>query len=348
MDVRLSAEQQALRKVAAELVDDHAPQSVAELDDAARTARLDAALSESGWRELRVPDEGDRPPASAVETSIVAEELGRGPADVPFLGPTLAAELRRRAAAGPATAHETVLLRSDLSGLVVVEGADTLCTGVAIDARDATSALALARAGHGYDLVSVRVTGALRGRDLTRPAAVVESAPSERPPGAGRRPLSAEDIEAWSAFALALTCADLVGTMRGAVELARSYAAVRHQYGVVIGTFQSVQHMLADAFVSIEGSSSIARHAAWAADALPAGEALPAAAAAKAYCARAAREVCETAIQVHGGIGMTWECLAHVHLRRALLSTQVLGDVGANLARVAAHLKIGGVRDGLR
>ena len=70
---------------------------------------------------------------------------------------------------------------------------------------------------------------------------------------------------------------------------------------------------------------------------------------AKAYCARAARTVCETAIQVHGGIGNTWECLAHVYLRRALLSSDVLGGAGANLARVLDHhgIDIGGAR-GLR
>ena len=72
-----------------------------------------------------------------------------------------------------------------------------------------------------------------------------------------------------------------------------------------------------------------------------------AASAAKAYCARAARSVCETAIQVHGGIGNTWECLAHVFLRRALLSSEVLGGVGPNLARVLATHGIGG-DDGLR
>ena len=78
-----------------------------------------------------------------------------------------------------------------------------------------------------------------------------------------------------------------------------------------------------------------------------AADALAAASAAKAYCARAARAVCETAIQVHGGIGNTWECLAHVYLRRALLSTDVLGGVGPSLARVLAARGIGG-DDGLR
>ena len=135
--------------------------------------------------------------------------------------------------------------------------------------------------------------------------------------------------------------------MRGAVDLARAYALQRHQYGAAIGSFQAVQHMLADAFVLTEGSRSVTLHAAWAVDALPARDALAAGAVAKAYCARAARDVCETSIQVHGGIGNTWECLAHVFLRRALLSADVCGDAPASLARVLAHHGIGG-SDGLR
>ena len=65
------------------------------------------------------------------------------------------------------------------------------------------------------------------------------------------------------------------------------------------------------------------RHAAWAVDELAPAAAIRAAQIAKVYCARAARTVCETAIQVHGGIGNTWECLAHVYLRRALTSTEL-------------------------
>ena len=129
----------------------------------------------------------------------------------------------------------------------------------------------------------------------------------------------------WQSLGLAAACADLVGTMRGALALATEYARERKQYGATIGSFQAVQHLLADAHVATEGSRSIALHAAWAVDALPADDALAACSAAKAYCARAARSVCETSIQVHGGIGNTWECLAHVFLRRALFSTDVLG-----------------------
>jgi alkylation response protein AidB-like acyl-CoA dehydrogenase len=125
--------------------------------------------------------------------------------------------------------------------------------------------------------------------------------------------------------------------MRGAVDLACAYAKQRRQFGVPIGSFQAVQHLLADAHARAEGSESIALYAAWAVDALGAADALAAAAAAKAYCARAAREVCEVAIQVHGGIGNTWECLAHVYLRRALLSIDLLGGIGPSLALVLAR-----------
>ncbi|HVT75441.1 MAG TPA: acyl-CoA dehydrogenase family protein [Acidimicrobiales bacterium] len=136
---------------------------------------------------------------------------------------------------------------------------------------------------------------------------------------------------------LALTSADLVGVMQGATDLAVAYAGERRQYGRPVGAFQAVQHLLADAAVVTEGARSITLHAAWAAGALPADDALAAAAAAKAYCARAARDVCETCIQVHGGIGNTWECLAHLYLRRALTSIDAFGGVGPNLERVLAH-----------
>jgi alkylation response protein AidB-like acyl-CoA dehydrogenase len=160
------------------------------------------------------------------------------------------------------------------------------------------------------------------------------------------RPLAPDAMQRWNALGLSLACADLVGAMRGAVQLATEYAAARRQYGVAIGSFQAVQHLLADAFVQAEGAHSVTLHAAWAVDQLPAADALEAAAVAKAYCTRAARLVCETAIQVHGGIGNTWECSAHLYLRRALLSGELLGGAGASLARVLGHRGIGG-GDGL-
>jgi hypothetical protein len=218
---------------------------------------------------------------------------------------------------------------------------------LAPDAAGTPSALVVVHGPDGWAVGIVALQDADTGIDLTRPVARVRGAGSVIALDGQSRPLADADVAAWHSLGLAATSADLVGVMRGALVLTTDYARERRQYGTPIGSFQAVQHLLADAFVAMEGSSSIALHAAWAVDALPGPEALAAASAAKAYCARAARSVCETAIQVHGGIGNTWECLAHFFLRRALLSTDVLGGVGPNLARVLAARGIG-ADNGLR
>jgi hypothetical protein len=347
MDVRLSPEQVALRDAAALVVDRLGVHGVAELDDTERATKLDAAVDASGWRELRTATDDGTPWASAVEVALVAEELGRGLADAAFLGATLAAELRRRAGAPGAHGPETVALRADLEQLVTTEGGSVPSDSLALDAFIADAALVLVPGRDGCTIGTVALGPATRGVDLTRPVAPA------RPPGTvsaldgQTRLLSPGSVAAWQSLGLAVTSADLVGVMRGALALTTDYARERRQYGAAIGSFQAVQHLLADAFVAVEGSRSIALYAAWAVDALTAPEALAAASAAKAYCARAARSVCETAIQVHGGIGNTWECLAHVFLRRALLSSDVLGGVGPNLTRVLAARSIG-ADDGLR
>ncbi len=157
----------------------------------------------------------------------------------------------------------------------------------------------------------------LESVDLTRSIAGVVESPPEL------AELSEEDADRWRALALAVTCADLVGAARGAHALATEYAKVREQYGAAIGSYQAVGHMLAEGLALIEGSISVSRHAAWAVDELDSTEAIEAARVAKIYCARAALTVCETSIQVHGGIGNTWECLAHIYLRRVLTATEL-------------------------
>jgi alkylation response protein AidB-like acyl-CoA dehydrogenase len=122
--------------------------------------------------------------------------------------------------------------------------------------------------------------------------------------------------------------------MRGVLDVSVAYAQQRRQYGVPIGSFQAVQHLLAEARCLMEGAFSAALYPAWAVDELGPGEALAAGRVAKAYCARAARTVCETAVQVHGGIGNTWDCIVHVYLRRALLSSQWFGDDGEQLRQL--------------
>jgi alkylation response protein AidB-like acyl-CoA dehydrogenase len=334
MDVRLSPEQVALRDAVARAVARLAPATVADLDDVERSAKLDAAVGDSGWRELRSADEHGRPWASAVEVALLAEELARGCADTPFLGPVLASELRRLAGAADALGRETVALRSDL-GAPAGLGDEA----VALDAFGEPSAIVLVPGDHGASLATVDVPARGTGADLTRPTASLATAGAS--PVDGSHLLDTDDLDRWTALALAVTAADLLGTMQGAIALTVDYAKERKQYGNPIGAFQAVQHLLADTLVHVEGTRSATLHAAWAVDALPPADALASAATAKAYAARAALAVCETAIQVHGGIGNTWECLAHVHLRRALLSTDVLGGVGPNLDRVLRHAGIG-------
>jgi alkylation response protein AidB-like acyl-CoA dehydrogenase len=343
VDVRLSPEQVALRDSAAAVVDRLGPATVADLDDAERAAKLDAAVAAAGWRELRTPTDEGSPWASAVEVALIAEELGRGLADAAYLGPTLAAELRRRTGAPLAPASETVALGRDLSRLA--EGDDD--ADAAIDAHRARSALLLLASDRGWRLGAMVLGPETTGADLTRPVAHRREGGRVAAVEDETRVLEADDMVRWQSLGLAVLCADLVGTMRGALELATEYAKQRKQYGATIGSFQAVQHLLADAHVATEGSRSIALHAAWTVDAVSADEALAACSAAKAFCARAARSVCETSIQVHGGIGNTWECLAHLFLRRALFSTEVLGGVGQSLERVLAARRVGG-DDGLR
>ena len=270
----------------------------------------------------------------------MAEELAKGPADAGFIGPTLAAELRRRTGAPPAEAAETVLLTSDLGRLAFDEPRP-----VAIDAAGSSTALGVARSDDGWILTATPLVPTGAPVDLTRPSAT-PAGPATPVPGQ-QRALTADELGTVHALGRSIAAADLVGTMDGAVRLAIGYVTERRQYGRPVGSFQAVQHLLADAFVFTEGSRSATLHAAWAVDALPPTDAMTAASVAKAYAARSARTVCETVIQVHGGIGNTWECMAHLYLRRALLSIELFGGIQASLTSVLAHHGIE-VDDGLR
>jgi alkylation response protein AidB-like acyl-CoA dehydrogenase len=289
---------------------------------------LRTAVRDAGWLELR-DDAGDGAPvASGVEPAIVAEALGAAAADVAFAGPVLARDLLRRAGAemdGDAVVAMTAALDGPAAG----------DSAFAVDATDDAGVLVVVPTGDGHELARLDAVVSGDGADLTRAVRTVEGTAVDV---LGR--LDEDDLLGWSALGLALTSADLVGVMRGVLDLTVAYAADRKQFGVAVGSFQAVQHLLADAHCLFEGSISVAQHAAWAADALPAVEAVEAGRIAKAYCSRAARTVCETAIQVHGGIGNTWECMAHVYLRRALLSAQWFGDDGAQL-RALADARLG-------
>jgi alkylation response protein AidB-like acyl-CoA dehydrogenase len=344
MDTRDTPEQAELRRAARRLAHELGPRTVADLDDAKRHARLADAVRDAGWPELREDAGGGAPLAGGVEAAIIAEALAEAVADVPFTGPVLAADLARRAGSPPLDAA-VVAFAPDLIEAAVVTGAATDAPIFAVDAGagGAVRAYVLIPAGDGYRLALVEGDAAREGADLTR-------ALRPLPPGLPVRPLDGKrltraDLDAWLALGLALTSADLVGVMRGVLDGAVAYAQQRTQYGVPIGSFQAVQHLLAEARCLLEGAFSATLYPAWAADELAPGEACAAGRVAKAYAARAARTVCETAIQVYGGMGNTWDCLAHVYLRRALLSSRWFGDDGEQL-RQLARTRLGGA-DGL-
>ena len=201
------------------------------------------------------------------------------------------------------------------------------------DSRGAESLVGLVREPDGTVRVALSPgTGtALASSDLTRQLVRVGTAA----PTVVGGPLSEAALLRWEALGLVLLCADMVGAMAGSLALAVAYAKERVQFKRPIGSFQAMQHLAADQHVSTEASRSATYYAAWAVDGLAPADALRAARIAKAYVSPLAREVTEAVLQIHGGIGHTWEHSAHYYLRRALLSRRTLGDESVHLAHIA-------------
>ena len=136
---------------------------------------------------------------------------------------------------------------------------------------------------------------------------------------------------------LAALASEAVGIGKKALELAVEYAKEREQFGRRIGVYQAVSHKLADTFVETELARSLAYWAAWCV--AEGDEQAPiAAAAAKSYAADAAVAACERSIQVHGGIGFTWEHVLHEYYKRALWIQAYGGHARIQRAKIAAWL----------
>jgi alkylation response protein AidB-like acyl-CoA dehydrogenase len=129
--------------------------------------------------------------------------------------------------------------------------------------------------------------------------------------------------------------ASTVGVARGALALGADYAKARSQFGSPIGAFQGIGHMLADAFVDLEAAWSLVLYAAWAQEEAPA-ERLAAAHAAIAKSAATAIHVAERVLQVHGGIGVTWEADPHLYIRRILALNGVVGGAASHYRALGA------------
>ncbi|SHH04893.1 Acyl-CoA dehydrogenase [Jatrophihabitans endophyticus] len=270
------------------------------------------ALVEAGLTELREGEPDNTPAAPAAMAAAVVEELARVVCGAPLLGHLLAAELARLGGVVlPAGEAWTVALDDTWS---------RLGNAVGWDAARATVALALDGAGTGG--VSVVTVG---DRDVTADP-TRRIATCAGPTGQGAE-AGIDTIAAFHAFARTLVAADAVGAAAGVLDAALGYVQERVQFGVPVGSFQAVQHLLAEAFVRLEAARSSLTFATRALDATPLD---PAAATrtslvVKGWTGDAVVDVVEAAVQAFGGIAITWEHPAHRHLRRVLVDRQSLG-----------------------
>jgi hypothetical protein len=254
-----------------------------------------------------------------LDLAVVAEQGG-----AVLAGPSLVTAAR--AAVLLEGAPDLAAQLADGSAAVAVLDGPVTGSAPSIDAADATLFLGLDGgalvAGEG-EVVPGRPLDATRGLARVRLTS--------------RRVLAEDAGALWERarqVAAVVLAAEDLGAADRAVLMAVDYAQQREAFGRVIGSYQAVKHMLVDAWVGVDQLRSLVWWAAWAADSAP-GELPLAAAAAKAYAAEAFERAAETAVQVHGGIGFTWEHDAHLYWRRAKTDRLLLGDATEHLDAVA-------------
>jgi alkylation response protein AidB-like acyl-CoA dehydrogenase len=260
-----------------------------------------------------------------MELALIAEELGAALAPVPLLSNASAGLMI--AAAGSAEQQDRLL-----PGI-----ADGSTRGaLALAADDGTAAWVADAAGAALVVIvegdrawladaDAEITP-LASIDGLRRYAAVRAPGGEELPGPVHAALDRAEI---------LIAAELVGVAQRAVDLAVAYAKEREQFGRPIGTFQGVSHRCADMFLATEKLRSLVLFAAWAAD-HDAGALPLAASVAKAAAGQIAVGVVQDCIQVHGGIGFTWEHDAHLLLKRAQAARQQLDGAATHLRRIGA------------
>ena len=369
MSVGYSAEHDQLRRVVREFLSQKSPsRQVRRLMEAGESrddevwALLTGQLGLSG---IAVPEEYGGSGYGPVELGIVLEEMGRALLVAPYFG-TVALAGQALAASG-----DTEAMRRWLPG--IADGSLTAALAVAEDSgswdlTDVTAAaepvaeptggwavtgtklfvvdgdtadllLVVARApdGPGVFAVEGAAAGVDRARldtlDLTRALASVtlQGAPATRV-GADR------DATEWLAevtnLVLAALAAEQIGGAARCLDLAVEYAKVRQQFGRPIGSFQAIKHKCANLLLEVESGRSAVYHAS-AAVAGHQPDAALAAALAYAYCSQAFTHAAKECIQIHGGIGYTWEHDAHLYLRRAKSSELLFGPPGRQRTRLA-------------
>jgi len=325
------------------------------LDDATGTTEaVWRGLADLGTTGLLVPTEFDGAGMTMVEAGIVLEELGAGLHPGPWLSSAVAAPraLMRfgvdssvvaplftgiangstTATVGPldgvrpsAVGHgDNVALRGE-NGSVWDAAADLIL--VLADDLDGTGLFAVQTSEPGID-ITPQV-----GIDQTRKQFRVQfdDTPAQRLAAA-----SPDAVEALIDDVVIAWAADALGAARAIMDLVIEYAKVRRQFGQPIGAFQAVQHLCVDMYETVELARSGVIHALWAADAGSRAERHAAAMRTKAFSGRLAA-VADTAIQVFGGIGYTWEHDAHLYLKRLLSWSAFLGGPDRYLVQLGAQ-----------
>lgn len=363
----LSGEQQQLQQSARKFFRRECPTArVRELmeTDTAHDESLWQAMVEQGFIGMTISEEYGGLGVGLVELAVVAEEIGRACVPGPFLSTQWAAALlahaggeeqRRRylepIAAG--TKKATVaLLESTASwepDAVQLEaqpdGGGFRLSGQKLFVTDAAVAddiICVARSGGDLvlaavscDTAGVSITpspGIDRTRKLYRVDLDGVGVPAENVLAVGSPARDALDysIEA----ATVAVCAELLGGMQWTLETTVEYAKTREQFGRPIGAYQAVQHQCADMLLLTESARSATYFAAWALS-IRDEAASKAVAIAKAYCSDAGREVGNRGVQVHGGIGFTWEHDLHLYYKRAKANEILFGDATFHRERIA-------------
>ncbi|HTT00014.1 MAG TPA: acyl-CoA dehydrogenase family protein [Streptosporangiaceae bacterium] len=352
----LTTEQRALRDAVRAVLARHHPGPA-----------LWARLAGIGVAGLGVPERYGGSGAGPVETSIVAEELGRRLTPSPLLGSAVLAGQALLGSGDDAACRR--LLPGIAGGTAVAALAWTTAAGhwdpgraacraepaaagwklrgeahhvLDGDVADVLLVAAAAPDGPGLFEVDPGQAGvsrwAVTSMDSSRGLAVVrlDGAAGQRLGDPARSPAEAALARARDLACVALS-AEQVGAARRALEMTVDYTKVRVQFGRAIGGFQALQHRLADLHVLVESARSLSYAAARSAGA-QAPDAWLRAAAAKVYCSEALQRVAAETIQLHGAIGITWEHDAHRYLKRAHGGAQLFGQPAEHVARIAAAL----------
>ena len=337
MDVSLTTDQLEWQAANARVADAYEV-SAADLIPALDIDRGWSDVITLGIPSLRSPEHSGVE-GTGVETALAVEQSARRLSPLPIAGQAVIAPELLEAAGASGTLDAVVEGTFRLAPAFAVDLSDFGTTGgtaVAFDAAGASHALMLDYKAEQPSLAVVALDPYdLDVLDLTR--RLVSIGPvSERIDMDLGGPISRERLVRARAVTMSALAADLLGVMEAALTDAVRHAKDRIQFGVPIGSFQAVQHILADAAVAVEGARSCVWHAAWSTDRASVIDALRAARTAKAFCSAAGLRVVESTVQVFGGIAITWEHLSHLRLRRVHLDRECFGNEDVHYEAIGA------------